>query len=226
MGEILIYGIAIFAIGSLFVLERRCLGQMAIVQPLVTCLLAGWVTGNESTGIWLGISLQLFSVTPLRQVNWALSGVVAAATLLLAQKFGITMVVGGKSACSLIIVVILVGMGARALERRYARVDGERMHSLPPWLETDPVQAVESLVHRTLRRWIVVGGLEVIVGTSLALVVTYGVGKIGIDSSVGNTAGAVVVPALGAAIAASSLVGIRFWALTGLSAVVSIVVFQ
>ncbi len=225
MGEILIYGIAIIAIGSLFVLERRCLGQMAIVQPLVTCLVAGWISGNETTGLWLGISLQLFSLTPLRQVNWALSGVVAAATLLMAHKLGIPIAVGGKAACSIIIVVMIVGIAARALERRYARKDGERMQRHSPWLENDPVRAVESLVHRTIARWFIVGGIEVLVGTGLALIIAYGVGSIGDLDQSGNTAGALVVPALGAAVAASSLVEYRFLALTGLSAVVSIVVF-
>jgi len=223
--EALTWTVAIFAIGSLFALERRCLGQMAVVQPLVVCLVAGLISGNTETAVWVGISLQLFSVAQMRHVNWALGGTVAAVTLITAQKLGFTISVGGPSAYAVLLVALLMGLTACAIDKAYARIDGERIRGSAPWGDEDPVNALESLVHRSILRWLLLGGAQVTVGTGLALLVLYGIGLFGaVDPSPGIP-WAALVPAIGAAMAVSSLAGYRFVAWTGLSTILSLVVF-
>ena len=147
MVEIVIYAVAVFFAGSVLLLERRCLGQMAVVQPLVVCLLAGWLTGNIMVAIWLGVSLQLLSVSPQRRIDWALAGVVAAVTLFLGDSFGIPLKTGSPSALALLLVALLMGGMARLLEKRYARIDGEIIRTASPLSEDNPVRAIESHVH-------------------------------------------------------------------------------
>ena len=65
MVEALIWVGAVFSAGSLLILERRCLGQMAVVQPLVLCLVAGLVTGQQEIAIWLGIVVAPLVLPPL-----------------------------------------------------------------------------------------------------------------------------------------------------------------
>ena len=126
MGETLIGAVAILAIGSVLTLERRCLGQMAIVQPLTVCLVAGWLAGND-VGIWLGISLQLFSTATGQQVDWSLAGVIAAVSIFVATHFEIPMLPGGATANGAAMVAILAGKVSVIIERRYAQIDGERL---------------------------------------------------------------------------------------------------
>ncbi len=204
---------AILVVGTLLTLERRCLGQMAVVQPLVVCLLAGWLSGLEETGIWMGISLQLFSVTQFRQIDWSFSGVVSAAVLLAAAKLGILLTAGGPGAYLVMIGGLLTGFGSRALDRRYARIDGERQRHNSPWLSDDPARTIELMVRGGIARWLVIGVLQLVVGTGLILIAVLGVGQLcslGCSSSTICTA---AVPTLGAAVAISSLKDKRFLAI-------------
>ncbi|MCP4675815.1 MAG: hypothetical protein GY854_09980 [Deltaproteobacteria bacterium] len=204
---------AILVVGTLLTLERRCLGQMAVVQPLVVCLLAGLLSGIEETGIWMGISLQLFSVTQFRQIDWSFSGVVSAAALLAAVKLGIPLTVGGPGAYTVMIAGVLTGFGSRALDRRYARIDGERQRSHSPWASDDPARTIESMVRGVIARWLVIGVFQVVVGTGLILVALLGVGQLCNLGHSSSTICAAAVPTLGAAIAISSLKGGRFLAI-------------
>lgn len=222
MVETLIYVVAIFVIGSILMLERRCLGQMAFVQPLVVCLLAGWTVDRVEMGIWLGVSLQLLSVSPMRRFDWALCGVVGALTLIVTAKLGIPLIVGSPSALTLVLIVLLVGAVGRALERRYARTDGERIRNASPLLENDAVTAIEAHVYRVIARYFVVGGFETAVGTGLALLAVFGVGLLGPLSPANIAIFAASVPVLGAAVALSALVEFRFFVWTGASAAVAI----
>ncbi|MCP4604380.1 MAG: hypothetical protein GY847_28300 [Proteobacteria bacterium] len=225
MVEALGWVAAIFAIGSLLILERRCLGQMAVVQPLVLCLVAGWISGNENMAIWLGVSLQLFSVTRTRQIDWALCGVISAAVILTAARFGIPLSAGGPGACLVLMVAVLTGMASRALDRKYARIDGERQRANSPWATDDPVSAVESIVRGMVVRWLVVGGIEVAIGTSLALFALYWAGQLGDTLAWQKAFWAAAIPTLGAAVAISSFARYRILAWAGVSAIVSLMVF-
>jgi hypothetical protein len=220
--EAIIYGLVIFVVGSVLMLERRCLGQMAFVQPLVVCLLAGWFVDNVEMGLWLGVSLQLLSNSPMRRFNWALCGVVGALTLMVAAKQGIGLTVGSPNALALVVVVLWVGAMARILERRYARRDGERIRTASPLLENDAVTAIESHVYRVIVRYFFVGGFQTVIGTGLALLAVVGLASVGQMPPAMVTIFAVFVPVLGAAVALSSLVEFRFFVWTGISATVAI----
>ncbi len=224
MVEAIIYGVAIFVVGSVLMLERRCLGQMAFVQPLVVCLLAGWLVDNREMGLWLGISLQLLSVSPMRRFDWALSGVVAAFALMMASKLGIELVVGNPSALALVVVVLWVGALARLREKRYARIDGEMIRRASPLKEDDAVTAIESHVYRVIARYFFVGGLQTAIGTALVLLAVFGVNALGQVPPVMKTIFAVMVPVAGAAVAMSSLVEIRYFIWTGVSAAIAVAV--
>ncbi len=222
MVEIVVYIAAIFVVGGVLMLERRCLGQMAVVQPLVVCLLAGWLVDNVAMGIWLGVSLQLFSVSPMRRLDWALCGVVGAMTLIMVSKIGVDITVGSPSALMLVLVALLVGALARVLERWYARIDGEMIRKHSPLLENDAVKAIESHVYRVITRYFFVGGLETAIGTGLALLAVIAIGLLGPVSPSVVAIFAALVPVLGVAVALSALGEFRFFVWTGISTAVAI----
>ena len=206
MVEALIWVGVVFTAGSLLILERRCLGQMAIVQPLVLCLAAGLITGQQDTGIWLGVTLQLFSVARVRQVDWALCGIVSATALFCLERLGIGVVLGGPGAIVLTAISVIIGVGSKALDKRYARTDGERLRAHSPFAEPDPAQAIELSVRRASYRWIVVGGLEVIIGAGLAILSVVGTGFLPSKLwATGTQIFSAFVPVLGVAVAVASL---------------------
>ncbi len=223
MVEAVIILAAVFVSGSVLMLERRCLGQMAVVQPLVVCLLAGWLADNVALGIWLGVSLQLFSLSPLRRFDWALTGVVAALALILTTRYGMVHQMGCLSSLALLLVALVVGVLARLLERRYARTDGEAIRKSPPLLEEDAVSAIESHVYKVIARYFVVGGLEPAIGTAIAVAMVFGIGLLEPEIHAEHGIFAPLVPILGAAVALSSLAELRFFVWAGISAAVMLV---
>ena len=206
-------------------LERRCLGQMAIVQPLVVCLVAGWLSGREATGLWMGISLQLFSTDRSREIDWPLCGVVAAAVLFFSQWFGLYFESGEPGALTVLMLAVLAGLASRSIERTYAKIDGERLRSNQPWTSSDPVEAIEKLVRRVVMRWLIIGGLEVIVGTSFALFWLFIVSQAGFRNENLSSIIAAVTVAFAASVALSSVSRKRFVAWAGLSMAISWMVF-
>lgn len=225
MVEILAWCGLTFIVGSTLVLERRCLGQMAIVQPLVVCLIAGWLTGSEGVAIWLGITLQLFSVDRAKEIDWPLAGVVSAAVLLVLNRFGIELSAGGPGSLMALMAAVLVGIASRSIELNYARIDGQYLRSNSPWSSDDPVKAVETTVRRVVVRWFVIGGVEVTVGTALSFLVVVSVEFSKLKHTEISPYVAAFVVAFAAAVAASSLSKNRYLLWTGISAAISWVVF-
>jgi mannose/fructose/N-acetylgalactosamine-specific phosphotransferase system component IIC len=218
MVEILIWVVAIFAAGSFLVLERRCLGQRALVQPLVLCLTAGWVVGNVQAGLWFGVTLQLFSVAPSRGVDWALSSAVASSALLTSDYFNIHLEVGRPESTVLMLVTVLAGMAAHRLERHYARRDREKVEKHPPWHDADPVWALEKTVYRATSRWFLFGGLEVVAGLAIALIAMKGIAQFRDIPKWGIQISAISLPAVGSAVTVSALTGRHFIIWAGASA--------
>lgn len=221
MVEALIWVGFIFVGGGILALERRCLGQMAVVQPLVVCLIAGWIGKCGDAAIWLGSLLQLFSVGQARQGDWALSGVVAGATVLVASRLDVPLIAGGPRAIILVLIAILMGLGSKALDRRYSRMDGERLRLTSPWESENVVTSVESHVRRIIRRWLVVGGVAVTVGTGFSLVSVLGVNRL-----LGGKPGhyeyfAPAILALSLALALSTLARYRFVVWAGFSSAIA-----
>jgi hypothetical protein len=226
MVEILIWIVAIFAAGSFLVLERRCLGQRALVQPLALCLVAGWVVDNTATGLWFGVTLQLLSVAPSRSVDWAFASAVSSAALLTSEHFGHHLTVGCSGTTALLLVTVTAGMVARSIERRYARVDRASVDQYPPWQADDPVRALEKTVYRATRRWFMLGGFEVLAGLGLALLAVKGATYVTETPQWFSQLSAVTLPSLGAAVAVSILTGRRFIVWAGASAACALGIFS
>lgn len=226
MVEILIWITAFFAAGSFLILERRCLGQRALVQPLALCLLAGLYVENIETGLWLGLSLQLLSLAPSRVVDWALVSVIAASGLLITARFDIPLGVGQAGASTLLLMAVLSGMASRHIERNFAKRDREKVEIRPPWRDLDPAKAVEKSVYHAIYRWFFIGGLEVLIGLGIAFFAVKGAVLFGDTPAFLTQIVAVGVPTLGVAVLLSSLTGVRFIVWAGLSSGLSLVILQ
>ena len=226
MVEVLIWVSAIFALGGVLVLERHCLGQRALVQPLTLCLIAGLLGDDVETGIWLGVTLQLLSVVPSRTVDWALSGAAAAALLLVISRSGVRIVSGDLTSTLITFVSVLSGLASRAVERWYAKTDLGKIQGHPPWKEADPARAMERAVYHAIWRWLIVGGLEVCLAVGFGLAAVYAVRGIAPNPDWLTHACAVALPTFGTAVVASALVEYRFIAWSGISMGFSILVLS
>ena len=216
MGETLIIATIVFFGGSLLLLERRCLGQISIVQPLVVCAAAGYVSGESELGLWLGISIQFLSVGQSHYANWALVAVVAAMSMIYSQMMGWDVQPGNPH--SLIILTLSIGAGflSQTQERHFARSDSGRNGSG----RNDEVNlaSIEALVKKRILRGLLMGGIEALVGSALVVTSVYFFQNLrGSPLSPIYTIIAIVVPALGVAIAIGSLsrYGYIFFASTG-----------
>lgn len=217
MVEILLWGILVFSVGSVLLLERHCLGQRALVQPLVLCLVVGMVSDHLETALWLGVTLQLMSVSPIRAVDWALAGAVAAVTLAFSTRLGYTVEVGDPGASLLIVFALIVGTLARYIEREFARIDNERGQMRSALSAADCASTVERTVYRAIRRWILVGGSEALVGAVLGTLVVIGGSELTPTEGWLRTISSVGCPVLGVAVALSALSELRFVAWSGVS---------
>jgi mannose/fructose/N-acetylgalactosamine-specific phosphotransferase system component IIC len=224
VGEGLIWTAASFVGGGLLLLERRCLGQMAFVQPLVLCAIAGLVTGQEQAGIWIGVSLQLLAQGHARNANWSLAGVAAALTILLAPRLGLTLQPGAPGALMAVAIPALASVATRRIELRLARRDGDRLRRKPPWDEPDPKRALERLVHGRIARGWLLGGIETAIIGATAVLAMLAASKSGTSNEVWRAMVRALVPALGAAVAACAVVQHRLLALTGLGLVGTLLV--
>ncbi len=225
IGEILIWISLVFASGSVLLLERHCLGQRALVQPLVMCLLVGLVTENLEIALWLGVTLQLLSVSPIRAVDWSLAGAVSAMTLALASRLGANLEVGGPSGSLLIMLSIVAGTFARSVECAYARKDSARVRTNSPWSLENPAWAVERIVYRAITRWIIVGGVEALLGVGLSILFIMAASFLPPSEGWVLTVSAVGCPIFGVAVAISALSETRFFAWSGISMGLSAMLF-
>jgi hypothetical protein len=224
MVEALIWIAAVFCAGGLLTLERRCLGQMAIVQPLPLCVAAGFLSGLEGPGVWLGIVLQLYSMVPRDQADWPASGAIGGAALLLLHRLGIPVAPGDPVFCAVAAVASAAGFVSRAVERRSARLDGEAIRSCSPWTADDPVLASAALVRRMIAKRIWAGGAAVVTGTALALLAASGAQALGSPAPDLARLGAAMAVVFGSAVAMSCIAGPRHMALAAATFAVAWVV--
>jgi hypothetical protein len=202
--EALIGGGVAFALGAVLLLERRCLGQIAFVQPLALCLIAGWLAGNEPLGLWLGISLQLFAAGQGPQADWSLAGVVAALAVIVAPRFGVVAAPGDPSSVALFGLAVLTATGARELERRRARLDGAALRASLPWEREDPAAAFDRLIRARVLRGLAVGGAQTVLLGAAAV----GIAITAAELTFGGTArlvAALAIPTLGGAVLLGAL---------------------
>ncbi len=213
----------VFFSGGILLLERRCLGQIAFVQPLALCAIAGMATGQPGTGVWMGVSLQLLSAGQGHYADWALAGFAGAATLWLSKTFlHQPLIPGEPGALAAIGSAVLFAIVARTLERRFARTDGAFLRSSPPWDKRDTAGELENLAHRRLLRGGLVGALESTIAVTVSLVAVWASSFVTPSSDWIPAAVRVAVPALGMAVALGSLAGYRFVAYAGAGLAVTV----
>ncbi len=222
MVEGLIQILAVTLGGGLLMLERRCLGQMAFVQPLVVCSFAGALTGRVELGVWLGVSLQLFSVQPMRNVDWAVAGIAAAATVIVAPHLGLSVGVGSVGACLVIALCVLLGIGSWRLEKVYFRQDRECLTTNPPWTMADPEKEIARIVHSRVLRWFVIGAAETFAGTAVVVGMLVLFGMAGLSFDRPDALGALAIPILGTAVAIAAAGRLRYVGLAGIITVTTL----
>lgn len=224
MGQILIIAGGVFLLGAVLLLERRCLGKTAFVQPLVLCLLAGIIFDVEDIGLWFGISLQLLSIGQSHYCNWVLASIISSASLVVLSHFGIDVVPGDPTSMVILCTGILLGIFADALERKLHRNAVVEMQGTTLWKSEDGIEAFARLIYRRIFVGFLYGGVQSMVGVALATALAYVVYvKISLHLPVAMPAiVAMIVPTFGVAITLGSLSGRRYPFFAGIGVLVTI----
>lgn len=217
MAQPLIWVAAAFLAGGVLTLERRCLGQMALAQPLVLCAVAGLAIGQPAAGVWIGICLQLLAHGHARDADWPLAGTGAALALAYGPELDLSFEPGGPGALMAVVVPVAAAIAARRLERRMSRLDGEALRRLPPWDAPQPALALERLIRGRILRGLAIGGLETIAVGAISLLGATAITEWGGGSDAWHSLIQVSVPTVGAAVAIGALADVRLVALTGLA---------
>jgi hypothetical protein len=217
VGPALIWAAVALVGGALLTLERRCLGQMALVQPLVLCSVAGLLSGQPDTGIWIGACLQLFGHGTEQDADWPLAGAAAGLALLCSHDLGATIRPGDPGALIAIAICLVSALGARAFERRQSRRDGEALRREPPWDAERPIAAMERWVRARVLRGLVQGGIATLLAGGLAVLGALAMGDWAGGGEAWRTLVRIAVPAVAAAVAIGSLADFRYVALSGLT---------
>ena len=178
---------------------------------------AGYLTGNEPLGIWLGVSLQLLAAGQGPQADWSLAGVVAALAILVTPRLASSPTPGDPASVALFGSAVVVAIGARKLELRRARLDGDALRAESPWDRPDPASAFGRLIRRRMARGLIVGGLQTVLAGGAAVAVTGAAGALGFGSAAQQVA-ALAVPILGVAVLLGALSSYRHIGLAGAGA--------
>lgn len=198
-------------LGAVLLLERRCLGQIAFVQPLVLCAATGWVTGNEEIGIWVGVSLQLMSVGQGHYADWALAGYSGAAAIWIGERLlAVPLAPGSPESIALVGTAVVCAIAARSVERRFAMTDGITIRSKPPWDGANAAKELEQLTRRRIFRGWAVGAVEALAASGVSTTAIWGATLLSPPQSPVDAVARLAVPAIGMAVALGSLAGYRF----------------
>jgi hypothetical protein len=216
VGQTLIWAVGAFLGGGLLTLERRCLGQMALAQPLVLCAIAGLLSGQPEAGVWIGICLQLLAHGHARDADWPLAGSGAALALAYSPQLGVTLEPGGPAALIAVVVPVASALAARLAERRQSRSDGEAIRRRSPWDQEQPARALERLIRGRILRGIALGGLETLVVCAISVAGALAVERWGGGGEGWRALVRVALPAIGGAVAIGALADYRLVALAGL----------
>jgi len=224
MGQMLILAAATAVFGSILLLEQRCLGKVAFVQPLILCCLAGMATGQMEAGLWFGISLQLLSIGQSHYGNWALAGIITASSLVALHLQGLGSLPGNPDSLVLLCCAVLAGILADTVEKTLAARSARPMTTIPLWQSPDSFDAFHRLIRRRVLRGFLFGGLQCLLGTAMAAALTL----ISMDRVTVNphlrTAVIIFVPLFGAAVTMGAMSRKRF-PLTALIGIAVLAVF-
>lgn len=228
MVQSLTIAVLVFFVGAALLLERRCLGKTALVQPLVLCLLGGLLSGEEGICLWLGVSLQLLSIGQSHYCNWVLVSIVSTGAVIVLNTKNIHIEPGTLTSMVLVCTSILIGIFSDWVERKWNRgaLAGSKDMSL--WRSEKGVDAFATLIYRRVLRGFVFGGLQSIVGVSLATIFAY-VAEEKVSLALNPAVPGIVViavPIFGVAVTLGSLSGRRypFFAVIGVLAAMGLLV--
>ncbi|MBN2340238.1 MAG: PTS sugar transporter subunit IIC [Deltaproteobacteria bacterium] len=199
----------VFILGAILLLERRCLGKTALVQPLVLCLLAGIISGEETTGIWLGISLQLLSIGQGHYCNWVYASIAASGAFVVLGLYDVRFGPGTLASIALVLVSILLGIISDSAERRLLRGENAAPPDAELWRSEQGVEAFASLIYRRVLRGFLLGGVQSVLGVALATGLAYVVAEKTIIqlNPLMPVAVAIAIPIFGVAVTLGSLSG-------------------
>jgi len=196
----LILAAATAVFGSILLLEQRCLGKVAFVQPLILCCLAGMATGQTEAGLWFGISLQLLSIGQGHYGNWALAGIITASSLVALQLQGLYSQPGNPDSLVLLCCAVLAGILADTAEKTLTAKSARPMTTVPLWQSPDSFDAFHRLIRRRVLRGFLFGGLQALLGTAMAVSLTLvSMDRVAVDPGI-RTAVVISVPLFGAAV--------------------------
>ncbi|MBN2715323.1 MAG: hypothetical protein JXX14_05680 [Deltaproteobacteria bacterium] len=226
MGQALIILGVVFVAGAVLLLERRCLGKPAVVQPLVLCLLTGATIGEVEAGLWLGISLQLLSMGQSHYCNWVLAAISAAGGIAVMSVYDIHLAPGATATVAVLCASILVGIGFDLLDRKMnlSRSVSEQK-GVDIWKSEQGGEEFTALIHRNIVRGFLFAGIQSVLG--VGLVVTAGYLMLGVAAPAHPEVTiivALVIPLFGVAVTLGSLSGRLFplYALIGVAVSVGI----
>ena len=148
MAQIVIIALIVFFLGAVLLLERYSLGKLAFVQPLVLLLISGFITDQQETAIWLGITLQLLSIGQSHYCNWALVSFVSSAALIILHRFGISVDPGSAQSLVIIIPSILLGIQSEQLHHIYMRKNALPMNANPIWHNAESFDDFSKIIFR------------------------------------------------------------------------------
>ncbi|MBN2527781.1 MAG: hypothetical protein JXR76_15435 [Deltaproteobacteria bacterium] len=164
---------AVFVVGAMLLLERRCLGKPAVVQPLVLCLIAGLLQGESTTGLWLGISLQLLSMGQSHYCNWVLAAITAGGSVAILGAYDILLVPGAPAAVALLLVSILVGIVFDFIDRKLSFSRGNSVIAGADIWKSESGEEFSRLIYRMVFRGFLFGGMQSMLGVGLASALGY-----------------------------------------------------
>lgn len=210
VAPLIICAVAIFVSGGVLLLERRCMGQIAIVQPMVLCLVAGLIIDRPYLGLWLGVSFQLLSTGQSHYCNWALSAFTCAGTMLCLERNGIDLSIGSPITVIILFISVLVGTITDRIDKHQARMDHDSLKQLNLWRPEETTEPFVRLVHRRVLRGFMISGVQAFIGVVLASTAAVVSSAYLTIPPLATNLIVIGVPSFGVAATISSLVGYRF----------------
>jgi len=212
--------LASFFVGGALLLERRCIGQMAFVQPMAIVLLAGLIVDQPIPGLWFGVTLQLLSTGQTHYCNWVLAALVAGASIIGLNTQGILILPGSIQSIVILVMGVLLGIVTDQLDKWQARKDNEALKDPALWHAGETTEPFVRLVHRRILRSFIISGLQSMVAVGATCAAAYLAHRYLHTSATMQSVMLVAIPSFGVAATLTSLVGMRFSAYAGISFVV------
>jgi hypothetical protein len=222
MVQALITFLAVYVGGAALLLERRCLGKPAVVQPLVLCLIAGLSLDDAMVGLWLGVSLQLLSMGQSHYCNWVLSSIGAAGAMVILNDYNVHLSPGDPAIMGVLVMSVLVGIVFDFMDRKLnlSRSASEQ-RGMNIWRSDHSGDEFSRLIYRRVLRGFLFAGVQSMLGVGLVFLAGYFLGtsdSIQAGPEV-RKAVALVVPLFGVSVTLGSLSGrlFPFYALVGVA---------